>query len=320
MYFRVIWRHNYPFSVPINSWKCHSLRLLHHIMLSITARKHTPLTRNTNDLWETVKHKGLGSKINSDYTPCLSFKGLLFVVEGLNVAIHVGHFYPGQYFISPSERTFCFLFLWFGPGWAVGRGEQPNPNVDAQLGRHSTECPDQTKAEREIQPFIYIHCGFACCVLDFQTPGGYSVWGTKTDGWLSIDILKGTFRINVRSICVNRVWVFDVWSTPIHRCTFKKSLKTDCPPVKRRQFLWWSIMTASEKVWNLSTVKITGTFSYSEIGWPQHCQLRHGTNLKELPWIACIQICRTLVHLGPLPLQLHAYFTIAETVCMDWGL
>ncbi len=151
-------------------------------MHNISARKHKALTRNWNELWETVKQEGLGSKgskNNSDYTQFFSFKGLLFVAEGLNVAIHVGHFYPGQYFISPSERTFRFLFLWFGPGWAVGRGEQPNPNVDAQLGRLSTECPDQTKAGREIQPFIYIRCGFACCVLDFQTPGGYSVWGWR---------------------------------------------------------------------------------------------------------------------------------------------
>lgn len=60
-----------------------------------------------------------------------------------------------------------------------GEGNSQNPNVDAQLGRLSMECPDQTKAGREIQPFIYIHCGFACCVLDFQTPGGYSVWGRR---------------------------------------------------------------------------------------------------------------------------------------------
>lgn len=90
-------------------------------------------------------------------------------------------FFLRQYCQSSSEKTFRFLFLWFGAGRAVGEEEQPNPDVDAQIGRLSVECPDQTKAGREIQPFIYIHCGFACCVLDFQTPGGFSP-RIKTDG------------------------------------------------------------------------------------------------------------------------------------------
>lgn len=88
--------------------------------------------------------------------PCPSLKDPVCSGEA-DFAIHVRRLYPRLYFMSPSERTLCFLFLWFGQGWAVGRGEQPNPNVDAQLGSLSTECPDQTKAGREMQGFIYIH-------------------------------------------------------------------------------------------------------------------------------------------------------------------
>ena len=35
---------------------------------------------------------------------------------------------------------------------------------------------------------------------------------------------------------------------------------------------------------------------------------------------SCVQICQNPVHLGQLSLQLHAHFTIAETMCMHWGL
>lgn len=131
------------------------LRFYYPISSTVSLPKNTKThTGTTDELWEAVKHRALPQKQQT--APRLSFKGLLFGVEGLNVAIHVGHFYPGRYFISPSERTFCFLFLWFGPRRAVGRGEQPNPNVDAQLGRLSTECPDQTKAGKRNRANLFI--------------------------------------------------------------------------------------------------------------------------------------------------------------------
>lgn len=210
-------------------------------------------------------------------TPCLSFKGLLLLVEGLNVAIHIGHFYPGQYFISRSERTFRFLFLWFGPGWAVGRGEQPNPNVDEQLGRLSAECPDQTKAGREIQPFIYIRCGFACCVLDFQTPGGYSVWGRRQmDGFPLTYVTEPSGLMSDPYVLIeckvlmcgpppspNTISFF--FFTKCCRSVFQNRLwlKTDYPPAKTWHSVWWSLMTAAGKVWNLSVVRITSSDSFS---------------------------------------------------------
>lgn len=234
-----------------------SQRLLHHIMRNISARKHKELTRNSSELWETVKQGFWAAKVVKTTVTTLRFcfKGLLFVVEGLNVAIHIGHFYPGQYFISPSERTFRFLFLWFGPGRAVGRGEQPNPNVDAQLGRLSTECPDQTKAGREIQPFIYIRCGFACCVLDFQTPGGYSVWG-----WRQMDGFPLTYLKEPSGLMSDPYVLIEcevLMCGPSQPCTIIASktkrcrsilqnrlgLRTDCPPVK---YLTYCMMVCND--------------------------------------------------------------------------
>lgn len=156
-----------------------------------------------------AKHKDLGSKKGPKTTVTtthLSFKGLLFVVERLTVAIHVGHFYPGQYFIRPSERTFCFLFLWFGLGWAVGREEQPKPKCrcSAWQAPHGASWPDKS---RERNTAIYLYSLWFCVLRPrLPDPGWIFHARKKTDGWFSIDILKGTLRMNVRSICVNRVW------------------------------------------------------------------------------------------------------------------
>lgn len=151
-------------------------------------------------------------------TPCLSFKALLFVVEKLNVAIHLGHFYPRQYFISPSERTFLLPFPVVWPGLSCRQRGTAKPKCRCSTWQalHGVSWPDKS---RERNTAIYLYSLWFCVLRPrLPDPGWIFRLKTKTDGWLSIDILKGTVGINVRSICVNRVWVFDVWSTLLHQC------------------------------------------------------------------------------------------------------
>lgn len=149
-------------------------------------------------------------------------------MERLNVAIHIVHFYPRQYFIGPSERTFSLPFPVVWPGLSCReRGTaKPKCRCSTWQALHGVSWPDKS---RERNTAIYLYSLWFCVLRPrLPDPGWIFRLRTKTDGWLSIDILKGTFRINVRSICVNRVWGFDVWSNPSPNTLFFLLLKTKC--------------------------------------------------------------------------------------------
>lgn len=78
-----------------------------------------------------------------------------------------------QYFIKPSERTFCFLFPVVWPGMSCRERGTAKPKCRCSTWQDLLGVSWPDKAGREIQPFIYIPCGFACCVLNFQTPLGF---------------------------------------------------------------------------------------------------------------------------------------------------
>lgn len=314
--------------------KCRSQRLLHHIMHNVSARKHKALTRNSNELWETVKHEGLGSKgrkNNSNYPMFLLQRP--FVCSGGTECCHTRRpFLPGTIFYKPFREDLSLPFPVVWP-WLSCRERgtaKPKCRCSTWQALHGVSWPDKS---RERNTAIYLYSLWFCVLRPrLPVPGWIFCLRTKTDGWLSIDILKGTFRINVRSICVNRVWGFDVWSTPspnlllIFFFFFQNRLwlKTDYPPVKTWHFVWWSIMTAAGKVWNLSIDRITSLDSFSMGGWPHHCQTRYGTNLEELPWIACtfrfVKLCTS----GPSCTSV-SYIRYYWGVCVresgkNWGL
>ena len=102
-----------------------------------------------------------------------------------------------------------------------------------------------------------------------------------------------------RSIFQNRLW-----------------LMTDYPPVKTWHFVWWSIMTAAGKVGNSIIVRITSSRLLFYGGWPHHCQPRNGTNLEELPWIACVFRFVKLQYIWT-----HLHFGYMYTLLLKgWGL
>lgn len=300
-------------------------------MHRISARKHKALTRNTNELWETVKHEGLGSKGSENNRDCpMSLLQRSFVCSGGTECCHSRRpFLPGTIFYKPfrEDLSLPFPVVWPGPSCRERGTAKPKCRCSTWQALDGVSWPDKS---RERNTAIYLYSLWFCVLRPrLPDPGWIFRLRMKTDGWLSIDILKGTLRINVRSICVNRVWGFDVWSTPIPqppsftfffktkscRSVFQNRLwlKTDYPPAKTWHFIWWCIMTAAGKVWNLSIVKITGSGSFFSGGWPHHCQPRYGTNLEELSWIACVvQICQN----QDMWAHIHfSYVTIEETVC-----
>ena len=123
-------------------------------------------------------------------------------------------FTPRQYFIGPSERTFSLPFpvVWPRPGCRERGTAKPKCRCSTWQSLHGVSWPDKS-TERNTAIYLY---SLRFCVLRprLPDPGWIFRLRTKTDGWLSIDMLRGTFRINVRSICVNRVWGCDVWSDP----------------------------------------------------------------------------------------------------------
>lgn len=148
-------------------------------------------------------------------TPRLFFKALLFATEGLNVAIHVGHFLPRTIFYKPfrEDLSLPFPVVWPGLSCRERGTAKPKCRCTTWQALGGVSWPDK---RRERNTAIYLYSLWFCVLRPrLPDPGWIFRLRMKTDGWLSIDILKATVRINVRSICVNRVWGFDVWSTPL---------------------------------------------------------------------------------------------------------
>lgn len=109
-------------------------------------------------------------------------------MEKLNVAIHLGHFYPGQYFISPSERTFLLPFPVVWPGLSCRQRGTAKPKCRCSTWQalHGVSWPDKS---RERNTAIYLYSLWFCVLRPrLPDPGWIFRLKTKTDGWLSIDI------------------------------------------------------------------------------------------------------------------------------------
>lgn len=141
-------------------------------MHNISARKHKALTTSSNELWETVKHKGLGSKgckNKRDYPMFLLQRPFFFfVVTGLNAAIQVGHFYSGQYFICSSERIFSLPFpvVWPGTSCRERGTAKPKCRCSTWQALHGVSWPDKS---RERNTAIYLY-SLRFCVLRPRLP------------------------------------------------------------------------------------------------------------------------------------------------------
>lgn len=175
----------------------------------------------------------------------------------------------------------------------------------------------QRQGEEDSHLFIFTVVSL-CCVLDFQTPSGYSVWGQRQMDDFPSTYSEEPVGINVRSICVNRVWAVDVWSKP--HATVPPSLFIS-------PHLWeelWRQMHPCLKSWYMCFLIIQNDSFSSMMKSDQ--LLLYGDDFTTVSrgmepiWNSSsefLPICQTGVHLGQPPLQLHTYVTSREAVCMN---
>ena len=136
--------------------KCCSQRLLHHIMHKISARKHKALTRNTNELWETVKHKDLGSKNNRDCP--MSLLQRPFVCSGGTECCHSRRpFLPGTIFYKPfrEDLSLPFPVVWPGPSCRERGTAKPKCRCSTWQALDGVSWPDKSR-ERNTAIYFYL--------------------------------------------------------------------------------------------------------------------------------------------------------------------
>ena len=159
---------------------------------------------------KTSKTRVLGNKESktSSYYP-MSLLQRTFVCSGGTECCH-SHwpFLPRTIFYKPfrEDLSLPFPVVWPGLSCRERGTAKPKCRWTTWQALGWVSWPDKS---RERNTAIYLYSLWFCVLRPrLPDPGWIFRLRMKTDGWLSIDIRKGTFRINVRSICVNRVWGF----------------------------------------------------------------------------------------------------------------
>lgn len=170
-------------------------------------------------LYKALKYKSMGSKSYKNISDNLmSVLQRPFVYSGRAESCHSrSTFLPETIFYKHSIENLMLPFpvVWPRLSCRASGTAKPKCRCSTWQTLHGVSWPDKG---RERKRAIYLY-SLWFCVLRTRLPDPEWIFclRTKTDGWLSIHILRGTVEINVRSICVNRVWAFDVWSNPMRQ-------------------------------------------------------------------------------------------------------